>query len=231
MEIKNQSNFSIHGWMPKLGLKGTQLLIYALIYSYTKNGQEFKGSLTYLCEWSNCTRSTVINALKELTKKEFIFKTKVKKNNMTFCSYTTNMNKITGLNFPLPVQNSEPDRLKIELSSSIKTAPNNTNINISKIYTEKMFLEDWTLIRKNILGAPTHLVFLKSFEKDNFHKLIKYYSQEDFRKGMESLFSQEVIKYSAMITRPKHFLEEMETYLNAYESRDTKLYGCKQIAQ
>lgn len=73
--VKNENYINIQGWMlNELNLKGNQLLIYALIYTYTQgiyNGY-FTGSLQDMSDWTNSTKQGCLKALKELKKKGFI---------------------------------------------------------------------------------------------------------------------------------------------------------------
>ena len=36
-------------WMIDIGLRGNRLLVYAVIYGYSRNGGWFQGSASYLC--------------------------------------------------------------------------------------------------------------------------------------------------------------------------------------
>lgn len=75
----------------KLNLSGNNLVIFALIHGFTKDGEHmFKGSLEYICKWTNLSKSTVIATLKFLTKKGYINKKENIINNVKFCSYSTN---------------------------------------------------------------------------------------------------------------------------------------------
>ena len=64
-KLKDDSNFQIYGWMAtKLKLKGNELLIYAIIYSFSRNDNGngvFNASTAYLCEWTGLARKNVIN--------------------------------------------------------------------------------------------------------------------------------------------------------------------------
>ena len=66
--MNKQSYITIQGWMVQdLHLKGNLLLVYAIIYGFSQDGTgEFCGSITYLAEWLNATRQTVMNTLSEL---------------------------------------------------------------------------------------------------------------------------------------------------------------------
>lgn len=74
--IKDDNYYVITGWMlNNLGLKGTQLNVYAVINGFSQSGQgEFNGSIGYLAEWCGCTTMTVSSALNELVKKGVIVK-------------------------------------------------------------------------------------------------------------------------------------------------------------
>lgn len=79
----------------KLKLSGNNLIIFALIHGFTKDGEHnFNGSLEYICQWTNLSKSTVIATLKALTDNGFINKTENFINNVKFCSYNTNYDKI-----------------------------------------------------------------------------------------------------------------------------------------
>ena len=77
-KLKDDSNFQIYGWMAtKLKLKGNELLIYAIIYSFSRNDNGngvFNASTAYLCEWTGLTRGNVINCISKLLDKNLIIK-------------------------------------------------------------------------------------------------------------------------------------------------------------
>ena len=77
-KLKDDSNFQIYGWMAtKLKLKGNELLIYAIIYSFSRNDNGngvFNASTAYLCEWTNSSRRNVIDCLSKLLDKNLIIK-------------------------------------------------------------------------------------------------------------------------------------------------------------
>ena len=75
--IKDENFVNIQGWMcSKLHLKGNSLLVYAIIYGFSQDGNSsFHGSLSYLEEWTNSTRQSIINVLKDLVDSGLIIKT------------------------------------------------------------------------------------------------------------------------------------------------------------
>lgn len=75
--IRDSNYVVIQGWMlTRLGLKGNELLIYAVIYGFTQNGEiEFVGSMKYLADWTNSTVESVRKCIKSLIDKGYIVKT------------------------------------------------------------------------------------------------------------------------------------------------------------
>lgn len=79
----------------KLKLSGNNLIIFALIHGFSKDGEHsFNGSLEYICHWTNLSKSTVIATLKALADNGLINKKETIINNVKFCSYNTNYDKI-----------------------------------------------------------------------------------------------------------------------------------------
>ena len=65
----NDENFiTVQGWMrTKLRLKGNDLLVYAIIYSFSQtDNQKFTGSLQYLADWCGASKQGIQKNLKNL---------------------------------------------------------------------------------------------------------------------------------------------------------------------
>ncbi len=76
----------------QLGLAGVPLLVYAIIYGFSQNGEnEFTSSLQYLCDFTGKTKPTVIKILKELVDKEYIIRREESVNNVMFVRYKANL--------------------------------------------------------------------------------------------------------------------------------------------
>lgn len=83
----------IEGWMrTEINLKNNELLVFAIIHGFTKNADkhEFNGSLQYLANWCGCSKQCIHNCLTSLVNKNYIIKSEIFKNNVKFCSYTSN---------------------------------------------------------------------------------------------------------------------------------------------
>lgn len=77
MSVVKDNNFiAIQGWMrTKLNLKGNELLIYALIYGFSQDGNSmFKGSRKYIADWCGCSLDTVDRSLSSLINKGLLAK-------------------------------------------------------------------------------------------------------------------------------------------------------------
>lgn len=72
----NKSNLVCQSWMrTELGLKGEELMTYALIWGFSQDGQScFYGSFAYVMEWVGCSRRTAIRLLQKLEEKGLIRK-------------------------------------------------------------------------------------------------------------------------------------------------------------
>ena len=66
--IKENSFITIQAFMvTELNLKGNDLLVYAVIYGFSQDGESwYTGSIDYLQQWTNSTRQGVLNSLKKL---------------------------------------------------------------------------------------------------------------------------------------------------------------------
>lgn len=97
--IKNDSYFVVHGWMiNELGLKGTDLQVFAIIHGFSHAEEnEFRGSIQYLCDFTNTSRPTVINALKRLVDAGFICKREEIVNGVTFNRYKAALRGVKNL--------------------------------------------------------------------------------------------------------------------------------------
>lgn len=74
--VKDNNFIAIQGWMrTQLNLKGNELLIYALIYGFSQDGESrFKGSRKYIADWCGCSLNTVDRSLGSLVNKGYLAK-------------------------------------------------------------------------------------------------------------------------------------------------------------
>lgn len=88
-KVKSENYIHIPGWaVCELGLKGNELLIYAIIHGFSQEeNQTFRGSIRYLVDWTGSSKMTVIRALRSLETKKLIRKIERFENGVKFCEY------------------------------------------------------------------------------------------------------------------------------------------------
>ena len=59
----NASFVRLEFWMTKLEISNPQLIIYATIHGFSRDGNCYSGSQRYFREWTGKAKSTVIEAL------------------------------------------------------------------------------------------------------------------------------------------------------------------------
>lgn len=120
-KVKRDNYINIQGWMVSdLKLKGNDLLIYAIIYGFTQDGENrFKGSLKYLADWTNSTKQGVIKCLKSLCDRGLIGKKENVINGVKFCEYYAT--ELTGVlnKVECPMQQSLTGGIKQSLPNNL----------------------------------------------------------------------------------------------------------------
>lgn len=135
--FKRNNHFTIFGWMTdKLGLKGTERVVYAIIYSFSQNIEsEFYGGHKYMAEAATTTVATIKTALKSLEEKGLIRKAERENDGISRCRYAAFIDEDgTGRVNNLPTINSCPGEGKNLSGGRDKNLPsyNKDNINNKK---------------------------------------------------------------------------------------------------
>ena len=221
--MKNKDYINVQGWMVnELQLSGNELLLFALIHGYSKDGiNKYRGSINYVSEFLSISRKTVINLYSKLLNKEFISKQDCNSGNL-YCTIVDQGSVKSTL-----VQKVHQGSVKSTPIGSVKSTPNIYN-NINNIYiepkqdefTEQYFLKRWKQAREHFDKKPTNITQLIPHERANFNELKKDYSKEQFDKAIQGLFQQKT--YLKTRLRPTHFLsrEHFETYLTCFETKE-----------
>jgi len=145
--MKSTSFYVVQGWMiNELQLKGNELLVFAIIYGFSKDGQgKFEGSLKYLVDSTGSSRSTIIKTINSLLEKELILKEVINVNNIQFCKYYQNELVVLKQHCPSTI---------LELGGGTKIVPNsitNNNIEDNKqiLFSESIF-NDYEYLKNNL---------------------------------------------------------------------------------
>jgi DNA-binding MarR family transcriptional regulator/predicted RNA-binding Zn-ribbon protein involved in translation (DUF1610 family) len=78
--VKDENFITVQGWMVnRLGLSGNELLVFALIYGFTQDGETiFTGSATYIGKWCGISRQSVSKITQKLIEKGIIEKQSIR---------------------------------------------------------------------------------------------------------------------------------------------------------
>ena len=90
--IPADSYIKIYGFMRSaMNLEKTELLVYALVYSYFRNSMPFTASREYIAEWVGSGKTAVDRALSTLIDKGYIIKTTKRERGYTCIEYSINI--------------------------------------------------------------------------------------------------------------------------------------------
>ena len=92
--LNDGSYIVVQAWMlNKLRLKGTELMAYAVVYSFSQDGSSwFSGSASYIAAWAGVTPQSARRALKSLTERGLLEKRVRTENGTTACDYRAIIN-------------------------------------------------------------------------------------------------------------------------------------------
>ena len=220
-EVTDKNYIVIQSFMvSELGLKGNELLIYAIIFGFSQTtGQAFHGSLTYLESWTNSTRPTVISSLKSLVEKGLIEKEEQTINGVKYCSYHVVDNSTDDEEAPQEV-------VKKFKGGSKKTLPNNILYNIVDNIVDNNIVEnaekhDTKTITEIVdyLNEKAHTNYRSNSKTTMRHinaRLKEGYTLSDFKQVIDNRCATWLGTDMEQYLRPETlFGSKFENYLNA----------------
>lgn len=138
-DYKDQDDFILvrRFMSTELGIQSkNEMLLYALIYSYSDGGSAFYGSTEYLAKRLGSSKSRIIKVLNEMVSKGLI----IKKTSGRFNFYVTNFNYVCNSEEP-PVSEQHPIRCQVDIETSVIPTPNNINNNIKNNISVTRFVK------------------------------------------------------------------------------------------
>ena len=138
-DYKDQDDFILvrRFMSTELGIQSkNEMLLYALIYSYSDGGSAFYGSTEYLAKRLGSSKSRIIKVLNEMVSKGLI----IKKTSGRFNFYVTNFNYVCNTEEPT-VSVQHPTRCQVDTEGSVIPTPNNINNNINNNISAKRFVK------------------------------------------------------------------------------------------
>jgi predicted transcriptional regulator len=174
--VNNNNYINIQGFMVKdLGLKGNELLAYALIYGFSQDGETwFTGSSKYIAEWLNIDRRNVLAVLQKLVEKGLLIKNEKIINGVKLCNYKA---VIGSDETSQGMMNHHRGSDKTSQGGSDETSHHNTSIDN---------IEDSIYIRKQFKKPSLEDVNLYCKERNNnvdCERFINYYESNGWKVG------------------------------------------------
>lgn len=200
--MKDHNYITISGWMIKLGISGNDLLIYALIYGFSQDGENwFQGSLQYIQKWASVSRSTAIRSLEKLVSEGLVLKETEMKNGVSFNKYRADLEVVSKRNGGFHFDNG--GGIKMTPGGGIKMTPNNTSKDITinnLIYTadqaSEIFNENG--VRGNFIKKMCEMYSVNSLSvNDQLKKWVAYNEGKTFnsKEFLENSFNNWMRNY------------------------------------
>jgi len=133
-ETVKQHYITIQEFMVKdLELKGNELIAYALIYGFSQDEESyFKGSLSYVANWLNCSKTTAHSILNKLADDGFLEKKEKNINGVKLCDYMAVVPNKIELKEAKERKESRKEKEKSERRSKKLNTPSKNNNGRSK---------------------------------------------------------------------------------------------------
>ena len=203
--VNNNNFITVQGWMVnELNLKGSALLIYAIIYGFSQDGEgTYSGSQQYLADWTNTTKRNVIKILNQLVEDRYLEKIENDVNGVKFYKYKAMLPSSLG------VKKVHRGVKKVHQGGE-KSSPNNIDNNIDNIYSANFDKNDAFERFWSAYPRKTN----KKKAKDAFIR--KCTDEIMFQKMLSSLVDQ---KQSDQWQNPR-FIPHASTWINGERWND-----------
>ena len=205
--MKENNYITIPGFLrTRLDLKGSELIITALIYGYSQDGNSwFMGKTEYIAEWAGVTDKNVLRCLKSLTEKGILEKKEMFVNNKAKrCYYRFNFECVKSQNSTVAgCQNSTV--AGCQNSTVYNNINNNINNNIKKDakaskenpdgFSQADFSNEEKTVKASIVyGFTPELLDVRKQVIDKvdnyFAKLVFPFDSDEFKRNFYILMCQ-----------------------------------------
>lgn len=162
--MRNDSFILVEGWMINdLNLRGNELLVYAIIYGFSRDGEsKYEGGRKWLAESINISVRSLGDILNSLVQKNMLTKNVEEKNGIKFIKYTAN--------FPTREESSWGGREESSLGVGKKLPTININTNSYIQNNKRDIRESHTEEAKHVIDylnqqAGTHFKYSQTSMK------------------------------------------------------------------
>lgn len=203
-QIKDENYYTIHGWMiNRLGLKGIQLSLYAIIYGFSQDGEnEYRGRTQYLCDFTGGTsKPTVLKALQELVDKGYLKRREEIINGVRFVRYRAVRppDEETGKEILPPVKKFNGGGKEFLPTPGKEILPptlhsyNNSDTPIERDKTPPSYEQVITLYAMTCPSLPP-VEIITANRQIGASELLKRYSMEQIRRAFEMAEASSFLK-------------------------------------
>lgn len=207
--VGNTSYVHIGWWMiNELGLGGTELLVYAVIYSFTNGTDDhcFHGSALYLSEWVWVSKRHILTVLKNLEERWLITRIEKVDNWVKFVSYFTG-DEISSSGGYEKISHGGDEISSSNNNRVDKERENNNYTRQNKVLTEKekKFEEFWSL-------------YPKKKQKKNSLKVFNRIDPKEYDNLINGLMAQ--VDYWRRKWQDKQYIPDPNVWLNGERWND-----------
>ena len=178
--VRNDNFFVGHGWMiNELGLKGNELIIYAIIYGFSQTKkQNFTGSAQYLADWTNSTVRGVQKNIKALQEKGLLL---VIKKDPTHSEYHAIVP-----DFERSKDENTYEQSSQLITNKVRNTYEQSSYNNINNKNKRIYKTDRLLIKTGLAGSKNNIPTLeevKQYAADNHMQLdpVKFFMKNDAR--------------------------------------------------
>lgn len=252
--LKSENYVVIQGWMcNELNLKGNDLLVYALIYGFSQDGDSvFSGGRNYIAKTFNISLPTVDKALNNLVESGLIEKLPIELNNVTFNHYKVSLGVVKKLyggskeTLPNNIINNKNNKINIskdilisEPASDFKfgtemNPPKKTNVSeydlaikmVSEYTNDSMLkseLNKFVRLRKE-MASKSKYHFYSSMIKNYLDELSKTFGNDD-RAKIEAVRLSIRYNCTTKVMIPNTHFGDVSSSIEGFVSPDTSNDG------
>ena len=204
MKVSDKNFITIQGWMrTELNLSGNDLLVYAIIYGITQDGEsEFYGSQEYMAEWCGCTTRGIRKNIDSLMEKGLIkVVSRPTGNTVHYQALRTPVTEGVGKKFqggrnivPMGVELSSDNKIDNTKEYTKNTIPkgiveenhspieSQNNSNTLSEYEQHMYEDDVRKVRKIVQGEEKEKKPKKTLWEKCSDAIQEYTDDEKLRK-------------------------------------------------
>jgi len=215
--MTNENYITIQGWMINdLNLKGNELLLYAIIYGFSQNGEgEYYGSQRYISKAMKISLPTANKLINSLLKKGLIIKKEES-------HYQAVFKRKEGLVVLKKVKQGVKETLTVGVKETLTNKYNtNNNINNNITCEDKPRKDIQELLRLFYENLNPNLKFQNKTLRADAEFLVNHYPLDKLETMILYIKEHQNEQYFPTITTPTQLRDKMASIIN-HKNREVK---------